>query len=484
MAGSAIDSDLVNDQLIMSKISLGGAFIIPLVIIATAFFSATISILSAPVTLQDLATDGSLPIKRLNTFILKGKGKSALSANSIYLTNFIAFFFVLKCEFNFTAQLLTMLYLLVFGSICLISFLNDFGANPAYRPVFRSRWYISLTGFLFSVWILFRINPFYAFISVVLIVIIYQMVRHSYPGRGNLNVLYRSAVFRLNRNIQLYLQKSDAEKTWRPSVVCLTSGTFENDKALKLLNWISFRFGFGTYIHLIEDYFTKASENTAKEALSKLREAAGKNNSVYLNTLVSPTYTAAISQIVQMPVMPGTSNNMILFVHNRLQGNVHKLAENINLARAANLDICVLIPSNQHVFFNHGIHVWINSQNIENANLMVNLSYVMMAHPDWKNSKIKFFSLAQPEMQDSESKKLTELTKNGILSLPSYSIEIIKEEESADPLNLINKHSKDAGLTIVDFDEKDLHFGKSIFDSYDINGDLLFVNAKILKEDF
>jgi phage terminase large subunit-like protein len=104
------------------------------------------------------------------------------------------------------------------------------------------------------------------------------------------------------------------------------------------------------------------------------------------------------------------------------------------------------------------------------------------AHPDWKNAKIKFFSLAQNGRQELERKNLTDLTKKGILTLSAHSIEIIKEEENHDSLSIINEHSKDAGLTIIGFDEDGLKFDKNIINRLNISGDLLFVHAKGLKE--
>ena len=39
-----------------------------------------------------------------------------------------------------------MFFMVTYGSLCAISFLEHFAARPSYRPTFRSRWYLSLLG--------------------------------------------------------------------------------------------------------------------------------------------------------------------------------------------------------------------------------------------------------------------------------------------------------------------------------------------------
>src|SRR5690554_6467244 len=62
-ANSALPTDLLNNQLIMSNIAIGGKILIPLGLAACTFTSALSSIMVGPRTLQALALDDSLPIK-------------------------------------------------------------------------------------------------------------------------------------------------------------------------------------------------------------------------------------------------------------------------------------------------------------------------------------------------------------------------------------------------------------------------------------
>ena len=64
LALSASPEDLTNNQLIMAKIAIGGAYIIPLGLAASTISSALGSVMVAPRTLQALALDQFLPFKK------------------------------------------------------------------------------------------------------------------------------------------------------------------------------------------------------------------------------------------------------------------------------------------------------------------------------------------------------------------------------------------------------------------------------------
>ncbi|MFZ1270322.1 MAG: hypothetical protein WAR98_05170, partial [Bacteroidales bacterium] len=66
--------------------------------------------------------------------------------NATLVTLLIASLFVLLGSVNAVAEIISMFFLVTYGSLCLISFLNHFGSSPSYRPSFRSKWYLSLTG--------------------------------------------------------------------------------------------------------------------------------------------------------------------------------------------------------------------------------------------------------------------------------------------------------------------------------------------------
>ena len=66
------------------------------------------------------------------------------------------------------------------------------------------------------------------------------------------------------------------------------------------------RYGFGTYIHRIEGRLSKQTNIEAKVTLNKLLKLANISKSnVYVDTIISPSMTSAIAQVIQLPGISG-----------------------------------------------------------------------------------------------------------------------------------------------------------------------------------
>ncbi len=475
-----------NNLCFMREITLLGIIMIPLGLAASTMSSAIGSVMVAPRTLQALGLDRSLPFRPFNNAMAKGKGEILEPFNASVVTCIIALIFVALGSVNSVAQIISMFFMVTYGSICLISFLYHFGADPSYRPVFKSRWYISLVGFIMCLWLMFKINTAYAFAAIIVMTLIYLIISYSHKERGGFQNIFQGAIFQMTRKIQVFIQKSKktaTESKWRPSAICISEASFERDKARRLLNWISYKYGFGTYIHLIEDYFSKSSNQKSIEILDKLIDVSDEKSNVYLDTIISPSYTSAIAQTIQLPSISGLPNNMIIFEFDKENpDNLRQISENIPLVKAGNLDICVLGSSRKQAIYKHGIHVWIRGIDFENINLMILLSYIILGHPDWRHGKIKILDICKEEDMDKTRNNLIELIHKGHLPISPNNIELIKLEENISYKSQINSKSSEAGLTVIGFREEQLKFFQDLFTGYDKVGDILFVNATVEKK--
>lgn len=481
---SASPEDLVSNQLIMSKIALYGVIVIPLGLAASTISSALGSVMVAPRTLQALGVDRSFPSSKLNAFIARGKGNTNEPFNGSVITCFIAFIFVALGSVNVVAEIISMFFMVTYGSICLISFLHHFGADPSYRPSFRSRWFLSLFGFIMCTWLMFKINTFYALVALVLMTLIYIFIHYYHRERQGIEAIFQGAMFQMSRNLQVFLQKSKkigSIQKWRPSVICISQDSFERDDAFKLLTWVSHRYGFGTYIHLLEGYYSRIAHLEADKLLTQLIEKSEDEKSrVFMDTIISPSYTSAIAQIIQLPSISGMDNNMILFEFDKENPrNLSQIIDNYALSRAGNYDVCVLGSSGKKINYKKGIHVWIRSYDYENANLMILLSYIILDHPDWKKGMIKIFDVCDEAELDQTRKNLVNLVSSGRLPISQKNIRILKKEENVHIKTLINEKSSEAGLTLLGFRGEQLkHDKQSLFTGYDNVGNILFVNAR------
>jgi len=494
-ANSALPGDLVNYQLIMSDIAIGGKILIPLGLAACTFTSALSSIMVGPRTLQALALDESIPFKSTNKWLSQTRKKDNEPVNASLVTCLIALVFVAFGSVDSVAQIISMFFLVTYGSLCLISFLHHFGSSPAYRPTFKSKWYISLAGFVISVWAMFQISVLYTLIAYIAIVGLYIYMERYHSDRKGFSAIFANTLFQVNRGLQIYLQnkrkrtpsdgQTETEEDWRPSAICISRNTFKRDSALRLLNWISYKYGFGTYLHLIDGYYSKKTSEQADAELERLLSNLDTSNQVYVDTLISPSITSAISQSVQTPGIAGMENNMVIFefMKSEPEDELHDIIANFRMVNAGGFDVCILGTSRKPILYKNGIHIWVHRFDAANTNLMILLGFIIMGHPSWRKANIKIFNVCLAHEMGEVKQQMQDLIRSGRMPITETNIEIIERDESVSVKEIINKRSLDAGLTMIGFNanafrkEGDL----SLFEGYGEIGNVLFVHANSQK---
>ena len=477
---SASPEDLVTDQLIMGKIALWEPIIV--IGLASATFSSALgSILVAPRTLQALASDDIILNKGLNVFLSKETRKGE-PINATLITILIALFFLLVGDINMVAKIISMFFMVTYGAICSISFLQHFAADPSYRPAFKSRWYVSLLGAVLCFYMMFKMNAVYAFGSLLIMVLIYVSITYFRPNKQGMVKIFQGVIYQLSRQLQVFLQKADKEdiNTWRPSLICISDDSFKRTAAFELMRWISHRYGFGTYLHYIKGYVSRDTNKQANEILDRLIEKAeiSKSN-MYLDTIISPSYTTAIAQSIQLPSVSGKESNMFMFEYSKTLGPCTDLImDNMPLVSATDFDICVLASTEKGFGYNNEIHIWITQGDFDNASLMILMAFVIMGHRDWHGAEIKIFAIHPKDELANQREKLLDQIKEGRLPISPNNLQLIEKDQETRSRVIINDRSVGADLTIIGFNSEAVkQLRAEVFEGYQDLGNILFVNS-------
>jgi hypothetical protein len=331
---------------------------------------------------------------------------------------------------------------------------------------------------------MFKINTTYAIAAISLMVGLYFYISIKSNVNKGMASIFQGVIHQFSRTMQVFLQKAEKDKTeedWRPAVLCLSKDSFERYSALEMMKWISDRYGFGTYIHFEKDYFSSESKKRAEEKLKKLIKLSSSTHSnVFLETLISPSNTAAIIQAIQQPGISGQPNNMMLFEYKKGEREwLSDIIDNYSVLKIAKYDLCILATSDKGFGYKKDIHVWINKEDYENANLMILLSYIILGHSDWKNGQIKIFATFPKENLKEEQENLIELTSSGRLPISANNIRVLSLDEGKSRLDLINEYSQDADLTLIGFHEGMIKIDNSIelIEGLDRIGNILFVST-------
>ena len=207
--------------------------------------------------------------------------------------------------------------------------------------------------------------------------------------------------------------------------------------------------------------------------------AEASHSNVYIDTLVSPSYTSAIAQVIQLPGISGTDNNLLLLEFSKQNPlNLEAIIDNFNLIKSVDFDVIILGSTERGYGLKKNIHIWITSNDYENANLMILLGYIILGHREWKEGHIKIFAVYPDETCDTERERLFMLIEAGQLPISPNNIIVIPRKHDTDVRAIINAESRDADLTIIGIRGEALkHEGTTVFEGYEEIGNTIFVNA-------
>jgi hypothetical protein len=159
--------------------------------------------------------------------------------------------------------------------------------------------------------------------------------------------------------------------------------------------------------------------------------------------------------------------------------SMQAIVENMPLVRAGDFDICLYGSTIKPVNHQNGIHVWIRATDVDNANEMILLSYIITAHPAWEKVQISIFNIVSEGQKQPARDQILSIVEEGRLPISAKNIESIEIPENMTSKELICEKSGDAGLVIIGFLEEQVkHDGKEIFMNYNNMGDILFVNSR------
>ena len=481
---SATPEELAKDELIMAQISTWG----PAIYIglgAAALSSAIGSIMVAPRTLQMLARDNVLPLPRLNRLMETGRGKTQEPVYATFVSGVIAFIFVAIGELDFIAQILTMFFMVTYGALCAVSFLEHFAGNPSYRPTFHSRWYLSVLGTIMCVLMMFQISWISALISIILMAATYLGLRRSHGGQRDLTAIFQGTMFQLTRWLQITLQKSRVNSLaggWRPSIVAVTRFGERRRGHFDLLRWICHKHGFGHFIRLFQGDYSFSTQLQAQIQVDELiKKTEISKADIFVDSIISPTYELALTQILQMPGISGIPNNCILLEFDReTPDEIEEVEKGIRFVAGSPFNVLVLRSTGNRWGYLSSIDVWVTEENLlQNAPMMLLLAYIIVGHPEWRHAEIRLFACSEARDAEREADRLSTLMKEGRLPISMHNVTSVSYSSEEALEHEVEARSAQTDLVIAGLTGDDLGSDKLAqkLRSYSAANDVLFVHS-------
>ncbi len=169
----ATPEELRNNQMIMVDKAFWGPAVIAGMMGAT-LSSALGSMLGAPRILQALSAQGTVPFSR----IFKAKTAKNEPRNAIILTGITIEIALILGNLDFLATLITMFFLITYGMLNLVVFLQQSMKIISFRPSLQIPRLIPFFGAVGCMSIMFLINPVFSIVAIVIIVSLYFWLEH------------------------------------------------------------------------------------------------------------------------------------------------------------------------------------------------------------------------------------------------------------------------------------------------------------------
>lgn len=446
--GHAAGGELLRgDNLIWTRVAVGGAWLVLPGMAGAVLSSAFGSILSAPRTLQALADDALVP--RALGELDEETGEPLFG---VRLSGGLAFLVALLLpDLNAVASTVTVFFLTTYGALNGVAFLETLIGDPSFRPRIRVGWAFSLFGAVGCFGAMFLINPLACVFALLFEAGIFLFLsRRSLEttwGDARSGLLLTGARFAL---LQLRATRQDP-RNWRPHVLVLSEDIKEDLPALEMAEQVGQHRGIVTLVHVVAGELDGSGPRPDEILAQDRRLLDAEHMKAFAEVAVCPEPRGAAAVIAQANGMAGLQSNTVMFGYRIEQGS-ERLAELVALsAQMTTLHKSTLVYLPPAMVKRRGageqciVLWWAGKQN--NGDLMLLLAHLLTVSSEWRGARIQLKSVVDDEAQAAErSRELDQLLPEVRIDV---SVHVIEKPAERPVRKVIAEHSQDADLVML-----------------------------------
>ncbi|MEO5719814.1 MAG: amino acid permease, partial [Chthoniobacterales bacterium] len=419
-------------------------------IFAATLSSALGSMMGAPRILQALARDDIFP--RLRP-LARGSGASNEPRRATIVTLIIAQVAIVFGDLNAIAPIITMFFMVTYGTINLACFYESATGNPSYRPSFKlSHWSTALLGAIGCVAAMLLLDPIWAAVGIGAMVFLKWWISRK-EIRAAWGDVRSGAAFERARRALLQLEETRYHpKNWRPMVLALSGGAWRRNHLAQYGSWLTAGRGILILAQVMDDAVEKALERRDEEE-DKLRKfIAGEDLQAFPAVVLEPDLTKGVESLLECCGFGGIRPNTVLV---GWADNPKRLVRFCQvLRRIAELERSVLIvycPDEEKRLLAAppgSIDVW--WQGGRNGALMLLLAHMLTQNPEWRNHPIRLiFAVSEREEEAKAREKMDRLMEAARVVA---TVEIVA---GPDAIAAMRERSLEAALVLKGFEPPD-----------------------------
>jgi hypothetical protein len=416
LGGSVSRDNLISNSLVMTDIAVWPSLIIAGVFAAT-LSSALGSMLGAPRILQAFARDRIFNSLR---FLGRGSGTDDEPRRAIVLTALVSQAAILLGDLNAIAPIITMFFMVTYGTLNLACFYESYSRNPSFRPRFRySHWTLALAGTIGCLVAMLLIDPAWAVASLLAMGALYWAIR-SIGIRARWGDVRSGMAFERTRQALLNLERQPIHpKNWRPIILALGATGAGRHHIVEYGYWLTAGRGILTLGQVISGG-TEDRLERGYQAERVLRQAIGEEGiGAFPAVVVDDNLLDGVKALLQCHGIGGVRPNTALLGWSDEPEETERFAKILRIAARLQRNTLILkreTPREDWDVPRGEVHIWWHSR--QNGPLMLLLAHLLVQNEEFRRRRVRLIYVVPEEAGREHARQhLVELTERARIEI-------------------------------------------------------------------
>lgn len=416
-------------------------------IFAATLSSALGSMMGAPRILQAFAKDNIFP--RLRMFA-SGSGSANEPRRATILTWLIAQAGIWVGDLNAIAPIITMFFMVTYGTINLACFYESFTRNPSYRPSFHlSHWSTALLGAIGCATVMLLMDPLWAVVGMLFITGLQWRISRKEIRAAWGDVKSGVAFERARRALLRLEEERYHPKNWRPIVLGLSGGAWRRNHLAEFGAWLTAGRGILGLAQVIVGHSQADMEKRQQEEDKLRKYIARENLEAFPAVVVGETLLGGINTLLQCYGIGGIRPNTVILGWSEDSAAQPMFARILRQIAAMKRSMIVVHCSDDELFdrvADHGtIDIWWKGG--RSGTLILLLVYLLTKHPQWRNRQVRLLhAIAENGDPAKPLLALQELITTARIRATPVIL------NTANPKETLRLESRGAGLVMMGFE--------------------------------
>lgn len=434
LLGGAVErSELIGNSFVMRDLAVWPSLIVAGVFAAT-LSSALGSMMGAPRILQAFARDKVFaPLSFLGT----GSGPNSEPRRAIIVTVIVSQAAILLGDLNAIAPVITMFFMVTYGTLNLACFYEAYSRNPSFRPRFKySHWTLSLAGTIGCLGAMLLMDSLWAVVALVVIAGLYWSIKRI-GIKARWGDVRSGLAFERARRALLTLEEKPAHaKNWRPIILALGVGPVTRPHIAEFGYWLTAGRGVLSLGQVISGQFEDRLER-GQQAERLLRQFINEEGlAAFPAVVIDDDLLDGVKAMLQCHGIGAMRPNTVLGGWSDDIDEFERYADMLRLCQRLQRNIVIIkreqtrerwsVPKGE-------IHIWWHGR--KNGPLMLVLAHLLIQNPEFRRRRVRLIHVVPDEAgRETAEEHLASVTRQARVD--------------ADPLIVVTENLREALLNV------------------------------------